>query len=96
MPAPNPDQPGHPVEEHPHRTFEIIVNGQRKKWDEERISFEQLVHLAYPDAPSANMSDYTITYTKGPPPKPDGSLLPGQFVRVKDGMVFDVVPTVKS
>jgi hypothetical protein len=81
------------------RPFEIIVNGQKKEWDENRISFEQLVHLAYPNPPPpppGGSIEYTISYTKGPPKHPQGTLKEGQSVEVIDGMVFDVVPTVKS
>ena len=37
----------------------------------------------------------TVTYSKGEHPK-DGSLLPGQSVKVKAGMVFNVTATDKS
>jgi len=76
--------------------FDIIVNGQQKRWNEERISFSQVVNLAYPGSPAGGDIVYTVTYSKGPSQNPQGTLLDGQSVRVKDRMVFDVVKTVKS
>lgn len=78
-----------------HEPVTIIVNGQPKSWDHERINFEQLVQLAYPTPPPGQI-EYKITYSRGPPHNPLGNLLPGESVQVKQGMVFDVVPTVKS
>lgn len=77
------------------KPFTIIVNGQPKEWDKNRISFDEVVKLAYPTPPPGQI-DYTVTYTKGPPHHREGTLLKGQSVEVVNGMVFDVVPTVKS
>jgi Multiubiquitin len=74
--------------------FNIVVNAQPKKWDKPRISFEELVHLAFPTPPPGDK--YTITYTKGPPRNREGTLKEGHSVWVDNGMVFDVVPTTKS
>lgn len=82
-----------------HPRFKIIVNAEPKEWDKNRISFEELVHLAYPVPPTpppGGSVEYTISYTKGPPRNPQGTMKPGQSVEVIDGMVFDVVPTIKS
>lgn len=78
---------------------EIIVNGRPKPWDAPQISFDELVHLAYPNPPPpppGSVVVYTITYTKGPHSHPQGTLLEGQSVPVKGGMVFDVVRTIRS
>jgi hypothetical protein len=76
--------------------FEIVVNGQLKKWPDDKIGWAQLVELAYPGSPIGKEFEYTITYTKGPPGDPSGTLLEGHSVRVKDRMVFDVVKTIRS
>lgn len=79
--------------------FEIIVNGRPKPWEALQISFDVLVHLAYPNPPPpppGSVVIYTITYTKGPLSNPQGTMLEGQSVPVKDGMVFDVVRTIRS
>jgi Multiubiquitin len=55
-----------------------------------------VINLAYPGSPVGGAFDYTVTYSKGPHQNPQGTLLEGQSVLVKDRMVFDVVKTVKS
>lgn len=79
--------------------FEIIVNGRTRPWEEVLINFDQLVQLAYPNPPPpppGSVVVYTITYTKGPKVNPHGTMLQGQSVSVKSGMVFDVVRTIRS
>ncbi len=87
---------GHAESSAHEKSFDIIVNAQQKRWGEEQISFDQVVKLAFPNPPSGSPSDYTVTFSKGPQQNPQGTLLPGQSVFVKNRMVFDVVPTVKS
>lgn len=74
----------------------IIVNARPKKWGEKLISFEQLVHLAFPEVPPNPNRVYTVTYKKGPHENPEGSMVAGQHVHVKSGMVFNVTATDKS
>lgn len=80
----------------PDKEFTIIVNGREKVWREKKISFRQVVELAfgtYEDNPDVS---YTVTYSKGPEPKPEGRLVDGQNVNVKDRMIFNVKRTNKS
>jgi hypothetical protein len=78
------------------RTVTIKVNARQRVVERGPISFEQLVALAFPDQQPGPNTTYTITYRKGPAPKPEGSLLPGQSVNVKNGMIFNVRSTDKS
>lgn len=39
---------------------------------------------------------YTVTYRRGEGKKPEGTLVEGESVKVKDGMIFDVTRTDKS
>ena len=39
---------------------------------------------------------YTVTYSGGLPPKPEGSMIKGQTIQVKNKMNFDVSATDKS
>jgi hypothetical protein len=78
------------------KEFTIIVNARKKTWNEKKISFRQVVVLAfgaYDDNPDVS---YTVTYSKGPEPNPEGRLVDGRSVIVKDGMVFNVKRTNKS
>ena len=72
---------------------EIIVNGRPRKWDETTISYEQVVELAFPSQPPDPNRIYTVTYKKG---NEQGTLVAGQSVTVRPGMIFNVTATDKS
>lgn len=74
----------------------IIVNAQPHVWKETKISFEQLVVLAFGKYDSNPNKGYTVTYSRGLEPKPEGTMVKGSFVRVKNKMIFDVTATDKS
>ncbi|WP_374650110.1 multiubiquitin domain-containing protein [Dongia sp.] len=74
----------------------IIVNTRPKPWTKKRISFAEVVALAYPTPPAGENIVYTVGYFDGPPHRPEGSLTDGESVRVRDQMVFDVKFTDKS
>jgi len=80
----------------PNRSVTIIVNGRPKKVDAHELSFDQLVALAFEVPPSGPNILITITYRGGPKENPEGSLVAGQSVKLKDGMKFNVVATDKS
>lgn len=74
----------------------IIVNTRPKPWNKKKISFEEVVAIAYPVPPAGQEIVYTVGYFDGPPNRPEGSLTAGESVRVRDQMVFDVKFTDKS
>lgn len=74
----------------------IIINGTAKSVEKERMSFEEIVALAYETPPTGEGVQFTIQYTKGHSDKPKGTLVEGQSVKVKEGMEFDVTPTNRS
>lgn len=78
-----------------HKEVVIIVNGREKKFPKVEISFAEVVALAF-DTPPSNDTLYTVTYKKGHGNKPEGTLVEGQSVKVKDGMIFNVTATNKS
>jgi hypothetical protein len=78
------------------KVFAIIVNAQKKDVAEPKLTFDEVVKLAYPIPPGGQSILFTIKYRKGPAVNPKGSLLEGQSVRIKDGMIFDVTPTDRS
>jgi hypothetical protein len=75
---------------------QIIVNLREHEWTKKKISFEELVAIAYPVPPPGQEIVYTVTYHSGPPPRPEGTLTKEQSVKVEDGMVFNVKFTDKS
>lgn len=70
----------------------IFVNTVAHKVAKDDISYEDVVKLAYPDGHAGQNPGYTVLYEKAHGNK-DGSLGPGQSVKAKDGMIFDVTPT---
>lgn len=78
------------------RVYTIIVNGQKKTWPNKHISFGEVVKLAFPTPPTGQNILYSVTYEEGPPPNPQGSMVEGDRVKIKDGMVFNVTATDRS
>ena len=76
--------------------FTIIVNARPHIWKEAHISFEQLVVLAFGSYDNNPNKGYTVTYSRGWEPKPEGTMIKGSIVRVKNKMIFDVTATDKS
>lgn len=78
------------------KEFKIIVNAREKIWKEPSISFEQVVVLAYGTYDNNPNKGYTVTYSKGPKPNREGTMVKGSVVEVKNNMIFDVSATDKS
>lgn len=76
--------------------FMIIVNATPKAWKEKTISFEQVVVLAFGVINNRPETGYTVTYSRGVEPKPEGTMVKGSIVKVKNKMIFDVTATDKS
>jgi hypothetical protein len=74
----------------------IIVNTREKEWEEKTISYEQVVVLAFGSYSTEEKAVYTVDYSKGPKENPEGSLVKGQSVEVKEGMIFNVKHTNRS
>jgi hypothetical protein len=81
-----------PAAEH---EFTIFVNGRERTVTQKELTFDELVVLAF-GPPNYDTSVYTITYRKGPDKQEKGSLQPGDSVKLKTGMIFNVVRTDKS
>ena len=99
-----PDKPGHPIHpehppkpEHPNR-ITILVNGEEKMLlpHVEKISYEEVVKLAYGTLPTNPNTIYTVAYSNGPNSNVKGTLTKGRSVMVKEGMVFNVSKSDKS
>ena len=78
------------------REITIVINAREVQVTDRELTFEQLVALAFPNAPSGPNVLLTITYRRGHGNKPEGALLAGESVKLKDGMVFVVTATDKS
>lgn len=75
------------------QTVTILVNTRPHQWAEKKISFEQVVELAFPGQPydrAGTLVEYSTGHGQ------DHPLRPGHSVEVKDGMIFDVEPANRS
>jgi hypothetical protein len=80
----------------PPKDITIIVNGEKKVVTATELSFDQVVDLAFNPRPVGPNIVFTITYRKGPKENPEGTLVQGGIVKIKDGMIFNVTATDKS
>lgn len=79
------------------KTVTIIVDGTPHEVPKkEKISYAEVVTLAYPDYGQHPEITYSVTYTRGDGHKPEGILSPGESVKVKEGMSFVVNRTGQS
>lgn len=78
------------------REFDIIVNTRKKAVTKPKLSFDEVVRLAYDPVPTGPNIHFTITYRHGPRQNPEGEMLEGQSVWLKNGMIFNVKHTDRS
>jgi hypothetical protein len=74
----------------------IIVNGTQKSVAKDDLTYDEVVYLAFESPPYGENTLFTITYRRGQGNKPEEILAPGETVKVKEGMIFDVTATDKS
>ncbi len=80
----------------PDKDFTIIVNAEEKQVTGKELTFDQVVQLAFPGEPQGGNRLYTVTYRRGEGNKPEGTLVKGESVKLKKGMIFNVTATDKS
>ena len=78
------------------KEYTIIVNGRQKVITAKELSFAEIVALAFDNPPSGPNILFTVTYRRGEGNKPEGTLVEGETVKIKDGMIFNVTATDKS
>ena len=76
------------------KTYSIIVNGRQREVTEHKLTYLQVVQLAYPGEQPSEGVVYTVDFSN--PHGKDGSLAEGQDVVIKDGGIFNVRKTDKS
>lgn len=74
----------------------VIVNAKPKSWVKDKISFDEVVILEYGSISTNLNVIYTINYVKGVPSKPNGTMVKGEVISVKNKMIFNVTQTNKS
>lgn len=78
-----------------HKDVTIYINGTPKVVRKERLTFEEIVVLAFDNPPTGEGVQFTVQYSRGHSHS-KGSLIEGQSVQVKEGMEFDVTSTNRS
>lgn len=74
----------------------LIVNAKDHQWDKKTITYTEVVKIPYPQYEEKPNEVYTVTYKRGPIQNPQGSMVKGDKVFVKNKMLFHVTPTDKS
>lgn len=74
----------------------IIVNAREKAWNKKEISYQEVIELAFGSYSDDPNMVYTITFAKGEKSHKQGSMVKGDSVKVKNGMIFNVTQTNKS
>jgi hypothetical protein len=77
-------------------TIAIVVNAKPRTIHVRHLPYWDVVKLAYPEAVQSDNIIYTVNFARGPAANPEGSLVEGQRVFIKEGMTFYVTPTDKS
>jgi Multiubiquitin len=80
------DTPGHK------KSYDIVVNGKQRSIADNRISYDQIIRIAFPEGPF----DVVFTVAYANPHGKDGTLASGQDTHVHEGMSFNVVKTNRS
>ena len=76
--------------------FKIIVNGREKIVHQKQLSYIEVVKLAFENPVFNESIVYTVTYKKGPEHHSEGTMVEGDTVKIKNGMIFNVTRTDKS
>ncbi|KAB7890368.1 hypothetical protein GBG19_03445 [Poseidonibacter ostreae] len=74
----------------------MIINGRSKTIIGKEASFLQIVECANINHSITSNTIFTITYKRGTGNKPEGSIVEGDLVKIKEGMIFNVSATDKS
>jgi Multiubiquitin len=74
----------------------IYVEGTPHPWPKGEISFEEVVTLEEPSYANSPNITYSVTYKRGAGNKPEGTLVAGASVKIKEGMRFSVSETGQS
>ncbi|TRW14839.1 multiubiquitin domain-containing protein [Glacieibacterium frigidum] len=80
----------------PTKPVKIIVEGTEHEWPNGEISYAEVVTLEVPDYAQHPEITYSVRYKRGQGNKPEGVLVPGASVKVREGMIFNVSETGQS
>lgn len=76
--------------------FHIVVNGQAKTATSEVLTFAQVVAFDFPNAVQDGNTIFTVTYKNADQNPSQGTLVAGESIKIKNGIIFNVTPTTRS
>lgn len=82
--------PGH------NKEYNIVVNGRQSNFKGDEITFKEVIEIAFGSISDDPRTVYTVTYKRGEGNKPEGAMVKGDVVRVKEGMIFNASATNQS
>lgn len=74
------------------KPVQIVINGQPHTVTQKRISYEEVVRLAFPEG----LFDITYAVDYANENGPDGTLTKGQSAKIHEGMTFNAIKTNRS
>ena len=83
------------IAQKPEKEITIIINGRPKEVEKEKITFQEVVVLAFGEMLQDPNVVYTVTYSKGHNPD-KGIMVEGNTINTKQGMNINVTKTTKS
>lgn len=78
------------------KDFTIYVNTREKIWSKKTITFEEVVVLSFGSMSNDPNISYSVTFKKGDNEKPEGIMVLGDEIKVKNEMKFNVSETNRS
>ena len=85
----------HEEKEH-EKVYKIFVNTREKEVRVNTLTFEEVVRLAFGSVPSGDGVLITVLFHHADQHPSEGTLLPGQIVKIKNNTSFDVTQTNRS
>lgn len=76
--------------------FIIYIDSREKVWSKKNITFEEVIILKNGSISSDPNMSYSITFKKGDNEKPEGIMVAGDEIKVKNEMKFNVSETNRS
>ncbi len=78
------------------KVTKVIINGRVKELDDEKkISYQEIINLAFGQVVHNPNIVYTVKYSKGKH-EDKGSMVRGDIINAKEGMIINVTRTDKS
>ncbi len=78
------------------KLIEIVINGTLVEVEDRDLTFDEITLLAFPNFERTENTIFTVAYSRGQGNKPEGTLVAGETLKLKKGMILNVAHTDKS